>query len=258
MRHRKLMPSDVEVDVFEAGAGEVILYLHGFQAFRPEAAFFDPIMVSNRVIAPIHPGYGDGVVPEWLDRPEDAAHIYFSLLDELGVKRFHLAGAGLGGWIASEMASMASDRLLSLALVAPVGAKLGSRDALDVPDLYKFSDEAFYRTLYSQGSSRTFDPEVMTDEDLLAFFRSREAIALYAWEPWMHNPKLARRLARVKAKTMIIRGAEDRLITKWYADEFAKLFSNCSRVELAGIGHDVLGEAPSEIASLLMQHSAGC
>jgi pimeloyl-ACP methyl ester carboxylesterase len=64
---------------------------------------------------------------------------------------------------------------------------------------------------------------------------------------------LARRLHRVAAPTLIIWGAEDRLIPASYATDLAGRISG-SRVELvSGAGHMVTVERPDEVARLLEQ-----
>ena len=42
------------------------------------------------------------------------------------------------------------------------------------------------------------DTARMWNDELAAMFRARETLALLTWEPWMHNPKLRRRLQRRK------------------------------------------------------------
>ena len=46
--------------------------------------------------------------------------------------------------------------------------------------------------------------------------RNREATALYAWEPYFHNPKLRQRLHRVALPTLLVWGASDRFVTPDY------------------------------------------
>ncbi|SDO74673.1 Pimeloyl-ACP methyl ester carboxylesterase [Lutimaribacter pacificus] len=253
MRHRKQLSTGVELDVFDKGKGDAVLYLHGFLDFSAKDAFVDPIASGHRLIAPTHPGYGDAPVPAWLDSVTDAAFIYWSLLDELGIDRFHLVGGALGGWIAAEMATMAPERVKSMTLVSPVGVKLGARDALDIPDLYKYPHDELYRAFFSDNADVTFDPDSLSDEEIVAFIRSREAVALYAWEPWMHNPKLRHRLSRASVDTILARGAEDKIVAKWYADGFAELLPNATRTEIDGAGHDLLHDAPGELAKLVMK-----
>ncbi|MCC5986546.1 MAG: alpha/beta fold hydrolase [Pararhodobacter sp.] len=256
MIKRKLVSASAELEFHDSGQGEAILFLHGFRKFNADPAFVDKVNAFGRLIAPVHPGFNEAQVPPWLDSADDAAHLYLGLLDELGIDRFHLAGAALGGWIAAEMASMAPERLKSLTLFAPVGVKLGTRDALDIPDLYKFSNEELIRAYHAPGSDAAFDPDQMSDHELADFFRSREAVALYAWEPWMHNPKLRHRLKRVACPALLARGEKDQLVAEWYLRDYAALFPSANVSQIPGAGHDLLQEAPAEVAALLTKHCA--
>jgi hypothetical protein len=38
----------------------------------------------------------------------------------------------------------------------------------------------------------------MSSDELAAMFHARETLALLTWEPWLHNPKLRRRLQKRK------------------------------------------------------------
>jgi pimeloyl-ACP methyl ester carboxylesterase len=73
---------------------------------------------------PSHPGHGGSPAAEWIEHISDLAFHYLDLLDDLGLERVHLVGASFGGWIAAEIAVMASHRLRSLVLIDPVGIKV--------------------------------------------------------------------------------------------------------------------------------------
>ena len=47
-------------------------------------------------------------------------------------------------------------------------------------------------------------------------FRNRETLALLAWEPWMHNPKLKHRLHRAGMPALFVRGESDGLVSAEY------------------------------------------
>ena len=52
----------------------------------------------------------------------------------------------------------------------------------------------------------------MTDDEVTVVARNREAAALYAWSPSMHDPTLKGRLHRIRIPTLVLWGAADRLI----------------------------------------------
>ena len=108
--------------------------------------------------------------------------------------RFDLIACSLGGWIGAELTSMVPERFRRLIFVAPVGVKLGSRDTLDVPDIFALPATTIEKLLYHEPERFRADPAKMTDQELTVMLRNRETTALLTWEPYMHNPKLRHRL----------------------------------------------------------------
>src|SRR5207244_651766 len=107
-----------------AGDGAPLLFLHGAGAAGRWFSFQDALAQRFDVIAPTHPGHGGSPAAEWIEDISDLAFHYLDLLDALKLERVHLVGASLGGWIAAEIAVMASHRLSSLVLIDPVGIKV--------------------------------------------------------------------------------------------------------------------------------------
>ena len=111
----------------EAGAGATVLFLHG-----AAGAAWDPLLdrLSDgyRVLAPEHPGFGRGQIPDWMMGVGDVAFFYLDLMQALDLRDVHLVGHGLGGWIAAEIAIRSTARLASLALLAPAGVE--TREAM--------------------------------------------------------------------------------------------------------------------------------
>src|SRR6267154_1042232 len=125
----------ISLDVWEGGNGPPLLFLHGAGGFRPDHPFLALLGLHRRIIAPSHPGFGASSLPDWIDRPEDIAHVYLGLLPRISPGPIDLIACSLGGWIGAELTSMAPEHFEKLIFVAPVGVKLGSREALDIPDI---------------------------------------------------------------------------------------------------------------------------
>ncbi len=96
------------------------------------------------------------------------------------------------------------------------------------------------------------DTSKMSDDELAAMFRARETLALLTWEPWMHNPKLKRRLHRVTAPTLFIRGESDGLVSQSYLDAYAAFAAErehadhkrCRACAAAGTARGLHGRRP--------------
>jgi pimeloyl-ACP methyl ester carboxylesterase len=242
----------IDVELFEAGSGNALLWLHGANGFDPAHPFVKPFAERRRLIVPSHPGFGKSGLPGWLDRPDDIAIIYLELLDRLGLARAEIVGCSLGGWIAAEMASMAPERVAKLVLVGPAGVKVGASDKLDIPDIWAMPQDEVNKLIYHDPVRMAMDPAKFSDEQLSILLRNRETTALLTWEPWMHNPKLKHRLHRVKAPTLFVRGVSDGLMSAAYVEAYAKLVPGARTTTIAAAGHAPQIEQPAAFAAAVL------
>jgi pimeloyl-ACP methyl ester carboxylesterase len=239
----------IDIELFEAGAGAALLWLHGANGFDPAHPFVKPFAERRRLVAPSHPGFGKSGLPDWLDRPDDIAVLYLELLDQLGLARAEIVGCSLGGWIAAEMAALAPERVTKLVLVGPAGVKVGPGDKLDIPDIWAIPQEEVNKLLFHDPAKMAMDPTKFSDEQLSILLRNRETTALLTWEPWMHNPKLEHRLHRVKAPTLFVRGVSDGLMSASYVEGYAKLVPGARIATIAAAGHAPQIEQPAAFAA---------
>jgi pimeloyl-ACP methyl ester carboxylesterase len=98
-----------------------------------------------------------------------------------------------------------------------------------------------------------FDPSAIPVPEMTPDFQRRQykglvTMARIAWNPYLHNPKLARRLARIDAPTLIVWGDHDGLIPPGYAEKFRGLIRNSRIAIIERCGHNILGERPKEFA----------
>jgi pimeloyl-ACP methyl ester carboxylesterase len=241
--------ADVEIELFEAGRGRPLLFLHGGSGFSPEQPFVPLLSKSRRLIVPSHPGFGSSGLPDWLDSIDDIAHLYLELLDKVAGDAIDLVGCSIGGWIAAEMATKVPQRIRRLIMVGPVGIKVGPADKLDIPDIFAMPQADAQKLIFHDPARMAPDPAKMSDEQLAAMFRARETLALLVWEPWMHNPKLKHRLHRAAMPALFIRGESDGLVSADYLDAYARLFPDARTSSIPAAGHAPHLEQPDAFAS---------
>ncbi len=240
------------VELFETGEGAPLLLLHSGQGFVPDQPYVGMLSRRRRIFAPSHPGFGRSELPDWLDTCDDIAHIYLELMDRRGLAQVDLVGCSIGGWIAAEMASKAPERFRKLVLVAPVGVKTGPADKLDIPDIFAMPQEKVSQLLFHDPAKAQIDMSKLSDEQLTIIARNREALALLAWEPWMHNPKLRHRLHRVACPVLFLRGESDGLVSADYVARYAALMPNARIETVARAGHAVQVEQPEAFAATVL------
>ena len=237
------------VECFEAGSGRPLLFLHDERGLWPEAPFLDFLCERRRVVALSLPGFGDSDLPIWMDCVDDLSYVVLGLLDQLRLSAVDIIGCSLGGWVAAELTSKAPERVTRLVLAAPYGVKIGAADRLEFPDLFAMSKSELAERSFHNVSMGEINAAELSDEELTKIVRNRESFTLFAWEPYLHNPKLARRLDRATAPTLFIRGTSDGIVSAEYVAGYAALFSNASVSEVPAAGHFVHLEQPQAFVS---------
>jgi len=243
----------IDLEIFEAGDGAPLLWLHGGQGFNPKQEFVPLFAAQRRLIVPSHPGFGRSGLPDWLDSIDDIAYIYLELLDHLDLGAIDVVGCSIGGWIAAEMAAKSPERIRRLVMIGPVGVKVGGADKLDIPDIFAMPQDEANKLLFHDPARMTPDLNKMSDEELTVMVRNRETLALLTWEPWMHNPKLKRRLHRAGMPALFVRGASDGLVSADYLAAYAGLLPKAHTLALAAAGHAPHLEQPQALAAAVLE-----
>lgn len=254
----KLKIRDLELEVLHRGSGPPLLLLHGGGgALDPDGEFLDLLTRHFEVIAPSHPGFGHSPLPELFDSIDDLAYVYLDLLEQYDLRDVILMGFSLGGWIAAEVAVRCAHRLARVILVGPVGIKVSDRETRDIPDIFALPPEEVTRLVYADPKRYAPDYSAMTDDQLRAIARNRESLALFAWEPYMHNPKLRYRLGRLTVPTLLVRGAGDGLISQSYLDAYRAAIPDSAIDTISACGHSPQVEAPQALAERIVAFAAG-
>jgi pimeloyl-ACP methyl ester carboxylesterase len=238
----------VRLEIVERGQGRPILWLHGEEGLDPGAPFLDLLAAHGSVLAPSHPGFGRSPDVASIDTVDDLSYLYLDALAERNLREVTVIGSSLGGWIAAEMAVKCSDRFSGLILVAPLGIKVGDRETRDIPDIFALPPDEVARLQYRDPAKVAIDLGTLTDDQLTVIARNREATALYAWEPYFHNPKLRQWLHRIKLPTLLLWGADDRFVTaSYYGDAFRSAIPGARFETIAGAGHFPHIEEPAAL-----------
>jgi pimeloyl-ACP methyl ester carboxylesterase len=220
--------------VREAGTGAPILFLHG-----PEEPAWPPALArlaaEFRVVAPDHPGMGRTPLPAGVDTMTDLAAHYVDLIDALGLAEATLVGVSFGGWIAAEIAVAQGSRLRRLVLVDAAGLRVGDSD---LPEIFLMSEDELARFWVTEArhAELVFPPT----DNLEVFERrviQRATLARFTWQPYWHNPRLADRLRRITAQTLVLWGSNDRFISRAHAQAFKDRIPGANLRTIDGAGH---------------------
>jgi pimeloyl-ACP methyl ester carboxylesterase len=222
-----------------AGQGEPVVLWHGAGTFTGWD-WIKPLADGYRLIAPVHPGYGESEDDQHITSIQDYVMTYLDLFDQLGLDTFHLVGHSLGGWMAATFATQHAHRLRKLVLVSPAGLRVPSAPTAD---LFRILPEDFLSMLVADplvfASKLTGEPTI---DMIVSQFREMTSTARVAWER-NYDPKLPRYLHRITVPTLLLWGALDRLVPVQQADVWASSLPNAQIFTVPDVGHLVLEES---------------
>jgi pimeloyl-ACP methyl ester carboxylesterase len=236
---QEFIVSGVRVEVLEAGKGEPIVFLHG----AGTGGGFDhmlPLAAERRLIIPVHPGFGGSDDDPRIDSLLDYAVHYAGLFGQLGLdKPVDVIGHSLGGWIASLLASLKGQLVRRLVLACPAGLRV---DAHPATDIFMIPPEKFLSTFVSDPDTLTRMASVpVTNEMKVARYREMTSLARIIWDK-AYEPKLDRWLAGIAAPTLLLWGAQDKVLPVELAQHWARHIPDATVKAFEGAGHLLFNE----------------
>jgi pimeloyl-ACP methyl ester carboxylesterase len=177
------------------------------------------------------------------------------MMDDLDLHDIVVVGISLGAWIAAAIAVKSTARMARLVLGNPVGIKVGDRETRDILDIFAMLEGDFLEKAFADPAVGRRDYSAITDDEVTVVARNREATALYAWSPHMHDPKLKGRLHRIRIPTLVLWGTADRLIDEAYGRAFAAGLPDAKFVTMGDAGHFPHIEQPQTFAAHVLAFS---
>jgi pimeloyl-ACP methyl ester carboxylesterase len=245
----------------EGGKGEPVILVHGFGASSDNwNRMAGRLTKKFRVIAPDMPGWGQST------RLDAASYAYpqqverlHEFLAALGLKRFHLLGHSMGGFISSAYAARYPEQVITLGLIAPHGVaepqpgELALSVAAGDNWLVARNLPEFDRLLNKVFAKRPYLPKSVFKLFAAYAIRGSAKSARIFAEMQSNDPTLEERLPLVKAPTLIIWGDQDRVLNVSGAEVFRKGIKGSELLVLPGIGHMPLIESAKECARAWME-----
>jgi pimeloyl-ACP methyl ester carboxylesterase len=236
-------PVDVTVD--DLGEGRPFLLLHGGGGPQTVAGFAELLAMKGpaRVITPSHPGFGGTPRPDDLADMVGLAALYRELLDRLGLDDVTVIGNSIGGWIAAELALLASPRIRGTVLVDAVGIEV---EGHPVTDIFTLSMDELARLSYHDPAAFRIDPAAMTEAQQAVMAANRAALQVYGGQR-MGDPSLRGRLAAITRTTLVIWGEADRIADPDYGRAYAAAIPGARFELLTQTGHLPQLETPEQL-----------
>jgi pimeloyl-ACP methyl ester carboxylesterase len=245
---------DTALELTRFGAGRPLLFLHGEDGLMWSTPVIRELSTNFEVIVPHHPGWDGSAVQRHITETSDLARLYAEFLEEFS-EPVVVLGCSFGAWVGAELAVLRPPNLAALALVAPIGVKVGGREDRDFADIWTANFGDLPGLLYGDpvhAPSLNDRP----DSDYLYLSIAQEATARFCWRPYMHSGKLRYWLRRVNVPCAVIAGDSDRFaLAPNYFDQYASMIgsSGAQLNMVAGAGHRVEEEAPGEVAKAAIE-----
>jgi pimeloyl-ACP methyl ester carboxylesterase len=246
----------VSIELLRTGQGRPLVFLHPGDGIADTAAIIPVLAEHFDVIAPSLPGFGASELPQGFSTVDDLAYFCLDLLDALDLQDVILFGASFGAWVAMEVAVKSTARLAGLVLADALGVKFGAHDSRDIADLFSCTPGELPALLYHDSPKFTPDYANASAPELERMARNREAFALYGWSPTLYDPKLRQRLHRIKLPTLLLWGADDRVVSTEYGRALAGMLASARLAIIRDCGHYPHIEQPEAVGGQIRQFVA--
>ena len=247
----------IALEVLRGGSGDPIVLLHGMRSLSEASPFPALLAAHGSVTAPSCPGFGDTARPKDFDTVYDLIQLQRAVLDAVPGERVTLVGLSFGGWLAAEVAVQGHAKLARLVLVDPVGIKISDRETADIFDIFNRSPADVRRAAWHDPDRFAPDFDAMEDAEIVRYAGDWDALCLYAWHPYMYNPRLSHWLDRIAVPTLVLSGDSDGIVSPDYGRAFAGLIPGARFETIARCGHHPEIERPDELAECIGRFLSG-
>ncbi|WP_067879695.1 alpha/beta fold hydrolase [Agromyces aureus] len=199
------------------------------------------LSASGRVLALDLPGFGESPEPTRVLTVPETADLVAELLRTDRIAHPVLVGHSMGAQVVADLAARHPELVERIVLIGP---SVNPRE----------------RSRRRQTARLLQDVAIM---DPIAFARGAGAMA-EAGLPWVLanlRPALEHRLERVmphvRAEVLVVRGEDDRVVPRFWAEAVASLAPHARYDEVPGRGHEVVARDTRGLAELVVAHARG-
>jgi len=247
------------------GRGEPLLLIAGLgsdssswgSVLKPFSARFQTIVFDNR-------GSGRSSLMKKPYTIRRLADDVITLLDYLGIKRVHVLGHSMGGYIAQELAINYPGRINKLVLESTSFVSSKRNNLLFKGFLKRLRPDTDYEAWLRAWLPWLFSPKTLKNKKFMEMF-----IKLAGQYPYRQTAEgfsgqvraiasfdARERVKKIRAKTLIIEGEKDRLIVPREAKRLAEKIAGSEFCLLKNTGHSLHVESPKLFAKTVLRFLA--
>ncbi|MBM3490367.1 MAG: alpha/beta fold hydrolase [Alphaproteobacteria bacterium] len=235
------------------GTGRPIGFLAGLDGALTWTPFLERLAGERQVIVASLPGFAGSNGHDRLDQHLDWLLATEELLRGAGLAGADLIGSSVGGALAADVAAVWPGLVRKLALIAPFGLYDEGEPTFDVFAVRPGTLQNHVCANPENFAQATAQP---AGEDAMEWqvtqLRTNEAAARLLWP--LGDTRLALRLPRLTTETLLVWGADDRVVPPSYAGRFQKLIKGKTTIAtIAGAGHLAELDAPDAVAAAILE-----
>lgn len=259
---RRIKTGDFETYYFEAGEGDPLILIHGGGAgadgwsnWSSTLPLFSKQM-RTFVVDMVGFGHSDKPDPHEFTYSQEARNrqlIHF--IEAVGLTNVNLIGNSMGGATALGVALERPDLVANLVLMGAAGLDSQMSPELGSIMNYDFTVEGMRRI----GQALTNPTYVMSEEQLRYRYElslNPDAQAAYtATMAWVREHGFGyspERISKVKTRTLVFHGKDDKVVPVTDAFKFLQLLDNSTGYLMPNCGHWVMNEYPEIFARVVL------
>jgi pimeloyl-ACP methyl ester carboxylesterase len=249
-RMKKFQVNNITLAYEKLGSGTPLMLVHGFPLDHTIwAEVADLLKDKFTLILPDLRGFGQSTTVETPYTMSDMADDLAGLLDHLGLEKAVFAGHSMGGYVCLAFAKNYPQRVSGLGLVA-------SQAAADTPDKkagrYQTADGVSQKGvgIIAEGMTSTLSADAAVQAYVRPLIeRQTPAAVMGALKAMAEREDTLSSLSAAAFPVTLIHGDEDVLIPIERAREIKAALPSARLVELKGVGHMPMMEAPMKTAN---------
>jgi pimeloyl-ACP methyl ester carboxylesterase len=252
MREERILINNLTVNYKIAGEGPAFLVLHGWGGSSDSWFEVEEILAKKnyRVIALDLPGFGKSAPPTQPWSVQNYSDFIFEFVQRLNLESFFLLGHSFGGRIAIKFSGQHPEKLKSLIFCDAAGIKFEPGiKTKTILAAAKIGNTIFSSRLFSimKEWARNIFYFLLRNKDYVkANGVMRETIKKAL------NEDLLPDLPKIKVKTLIVWGKEDKLLPVQCAYVFKEKIAGSQLEIMPKVGHSPHLEAPEKLAQIIV------